>query len=246
MSLLCSPSPRSESNYKDTSLYGHRPSPWSLVLVPTQRLSPLLQEHSQLFRRTQPDIGSRLTRFMPHQHANMRRFSLVDSTERRFVGEVISEIRHRLVPPSLLDNRLNGAALVAAYAQLNPRFKIQQREPIHLRERVKQLARLALDAKCLLMRMTAPMHHRRIGLVFKQAAKCIATQLFAHSIKFFARSFGWLFQLLPAIEIEPLRSVQPPHFNRSSKPQHRGYLARGPACNHCHVRATLPLNILKQ
>src|ERR1035441_3209861 len=25
MSLLCSPSPRSESNYKDTSLYGHRP-----------------------------------------------------------------------------------------------------------------------------------------------------------------------------------------------------------------------------
>lgn len=57
---------------------------------PTNGFSPFLQKHSQLIRRTQPNRGCGLTPFMPHQHAHVRRFSLVDGAECGFVGEVVS------------------------------------------------------------------------------------------------------------------------------------------------------------
>ena len=79
----------------------------------------------------------------------MRPRGRIHRPKRRLIRQIVAQKRDRPTSASLLKNRLNRPALVASRAQFQPCFKLQQRQPIHLRQRLKQRPRPLLDQSCL-------------------------------------------------------------------------------------------------
>jgi hypothetical protein len=189
-----------------------------------------------------PDLSVRLPPGGPDENTEAARTQRPDDAECGFVRKIVAQERDRAIGTLFGEDGSDGAALVAAGAQHNPELKVEELKAIEFCKGFKDLKGAALDAFRHLAGLSAPVHDGAIGLVFKEAAQCVAAELLLEFLEPGLGLRGGLLEFASTIGIEAFRSVKTPGLKRRIEAKKRCDFLRWTACDEGHAGSALALN----
>lgn len=207
-----------------------------------QSIGPADKEGDNFLRGAEPDLGFGLSKGGPDENTETAIASGPDNLKGSFVGDIVAEECNGGIRTLFIENGGCGAALVAAYAQLESCFEVEERKAGESCKRFKERTGAPLDALSGLVGLSAPVHDGAIGLVFKKATERVAAELL---LELFEPGLGFgrsLLQLASSFGIEAFRSVETPCLERRVETKKRRDLMGGTARDDGHSGAALPLN----
>jgi len=207
---------------------------------------PASEKRLKLAWRPEPELCHSLAAPLPNQRAQPVWADCVHCLKGSLVGEIVAQKGHWPVPASLGENRIDRTAFVAARAQFYASLEVEQGKALHPGQWLEELAGPLLDLLRLAPRNSTPVHDYPIGFVFEESAQAVALEELTQLLKPGLGCRRRLFELPPAIRIEPLGPVEPPDLKRQIKAKHGLNLGCGTAGNYSDTGLALPLNLGKQ
>lgn len=207
-----------------------------------QRFGPANKERHNFKRGPKPDFGFCLTPDGTDESAKPALTEGPNYAESGLVREIVAKKSRRRVGTFFIKDGGSGSALVATDPQFKARFEVEQRKTIEFGKGFKEFSSPALDAFGHLAWLSAPVHNGAIGLVFKEAAQCVAAKTLLELFEPSLSVRGGFLQFATAIGIEAFGSVETPDLKRRIEAKQGRNLMSRPPGDDSHARAALALN----